>query len=476
MTPTTPGALRSVLNMTAAFALACAPLAISLSVAVDAQAAEPRTDWLDIEVGKSVVIETPRNASAIAITDPAVADIVTLGAANKIQIQGKSVGTTDLVIQLGPGVEPTRFEITVHQDLSDLIRRVGELVEGEPPHIYPLKDRIVVEGAVNDLDTLEHVAQVAQIYDEKFVNLLTVRGDHQVQLEVVFAEVSRTATRELGVNWFFQDPNDNAGVVFRSPSGSASSSLSIPDGPAAGGAGPIVAPATGAFGLSAFVPSIGVGAILGLLDGYHLSKFLSRPTLTCLSGQQCEFLAGGEFAIPSISGTGSNTTISTQYKEYGVKLLFVPTVLSGDMIDLRTTVEISEPDYSAGTDAGGLLVPGFIARKSKTHLRLDSGMTFAMAGMLDERTDYQRSQMPVLGDIPVIGTLFRYTKQVRTEREVMIFVTPRLIRPLGPGEVPAYPGTTEDNNPTDLELFLLGLDHQPGSRTAEPTGDVGLQR
>lgn len=471
MTLPTRGALRSVRNLAIAFALACAPTAIGLTVAGDAHAAEPRSDWLDIEVGKSVVIETPRNVSAIAITDPNVADIATLGAANKIQIQGKSVGTTDLVIQLGPGVEPTRFDITVHQDLSDLIRRVGEIVEGEPPRIYPLKDRIVVEGAVNDLDTLEHVAQVARIYDPDFVNLLSVRGDHQVQLEVVFAEVSRTATRELGVNWFFQ--NDQAGVVYRSPNGTNNATLDVPTGAAGGGAGILGAPATGVFALSAFVPSIGVGAILGLLDDYKLSKFLARPTLTCLSGQQCEFLAGGEIPVPAPAGAGQ---VSVAFKEYGVKLVFVPTVLAGNMIDLRVYVEISEPDYANGVTSTGTAVPGFISRKGKGHLRLDSGMTFAMAGMLDERTDYQRSQMPLLGDIPVVGTLFRYTKQVRTEREVMIFVTPRLIRPLGPGEVPAYPGTTEDNNPTDLELFLLGLDHQPGSRTAEPTGDVGLQR
>ncbi|MFK7928845.1 MAG: type II and III secretion system protein family protein, partial [Myxococcota bacterium] len=108
--------------------------------------------------------------------------------------------------------------------------------------------------------------------------------------------------------------------------------------------------------------------------------------------------------------------------------------------------------------------------------RIASGMTFAMAGLLADRTEYQKAQFPLLGDIPIIGTLFRYVRHFREERELMIFVTPRLVRPMGPGEVPAAPGTTENNNTTDLQFFLFGMDRRPGSRTAEPAGTVGLQR
>src|SRR5689334_2665165 len=179
------------------FRLATA-LAVLSAWSTEALAQEERADWLDIELGKSFVITTPRVPSAIAITDPEVAVAVTLGVANKIQVQGTSIGTTDLVVQFGPGVPPLVYEITVHRDLSDLVRRIDSIVEGEPPRVYPLGERIVVEGPVDDLDTLEQVALVSRIYDEEFVNLMSVRGDHQVQLEVMFAEVSRTASRELG--------------------------------------------------------------------------------------------------------------------------------------------------------------------------------------------------------------------------------------------------------------------------------------
>jgi pilus assembly protein CpaC len=438
-----------------------------------AAAQDDRGDWLDIEVGKSVVIETPKNATAIAITDPSVADIVPLASANKIQVQGKAVGSTDLVIQQGSGVAPLIYEVTVHQDLSDLIRRIDAVVEGEPPSVYPLKDRIVVQGPVDDLDTLEHVAQIASTYDDDFINLMTVRGDHQVQLEVTFAEVSRSQLRELGMNVLWGDDARAAGLL----SPNFNSAATVTGGPTQVISGVTPAATSGAFQLLAFVGDIDLSAVLSVLEDYSLSKILAQPTLSCLSGQQCEFLAGGELPLPGAGGSG---TVSITYKEYGVKLVFVPTVLAGNVVDMRVYVEVSEPDYGNGSRLTGIEVPGFISRKGKSHLRLDSGMTFAMAGMISETTTYSRASVPVLGDIPIIGTLFRFTRHQRREQELVIFVTPRLIRPLGPGEVPPPPGVTEDNNPSDFELYLLGMDHRPGSRTADATGPTnfggGMQR
>ncbi len=433
--------------------------------------AQDEAEWLDIEVGKSVVLETPRNVSAIAITDPTVADVVPLATANKLQVQGKSVGSTDLVVQLGPGTAPIIYEITVHQDLSDLIRRIDAIVEGEPPRVYPLKERIVVEGSVADLETLEQVALVASIYDEEFINLMSVRGDHQVQLEVVFAEVSRTALRELGMNFLWG--NDSTSVGLRGPIAGGGSVL-MPNTSVING-GQLVGAAAGAFQLAAYVSQLDLAAILSMMSDYQLSKILAQPTLVVLSGQQGEFLAGGEVPVPAPAGGGGGN-IMVQYREYGVKLVFVPTVLGGDVIDMRVQFEVSELDSAGGTRLTGIEIPGFVSRKAKTHLRVDNGMTFAMAGMLSEASVYSRAEVPGLGRIPVLGTLFRYTRHVREETELIIMVTPRLVRPLGPGEIPSPPGSTENHNPTDLELFLLGMDHKAGSRTARPTAEVGLQR
>src|SRR5262245_45204999 len=301
--------------------------AVLLLLPAVASAQEERADWLDIELGKSVVLTTPRVPTAIAITDPAVAVAVTLGAANKIQVQGVSIGTTDLVVQYGPGVLPTIYEITVHRDLSDLVRRIDSIVEGEPPRVYPLGERIVVEGPVDDLDTLEQVALVARIYDENFVNLMQVRGDHQVQLEVLFAEVSRTAARELGLNILYGDQVFGAGLI-----GPVSGAVQFANQQmfdtfrSTAEDGFVGTPVIGGMSIGGYSQEFKVAGVIGALDDYKVGKILAQPTLLALSGQKSEFLAGGEIPIPTPQGGGAGTTITIVFKEYGVKLWFIPTV------------------------------------------------------------------------------------------------------------------------------------------------------
>ncbi len=449
-----------------------------LTVPATAWAQEERANWLDVEVGKSVVLELDRTPSALAVTDPNVANPMQLAVGNRFQIQGVKIGTTDLVVQYGAGMPAETYEITVHRDLSDLVRRIDSIVEGEPPRVYPLGERIVVEGDVDDLDTLEQVALVSRIYDEEFVNLMKVRGDHQVQLEVVFAEVSRSAARELGLNIIYGDQTFGAALTAPTSGNNVLSALEQ-----FGGSSPltntaVTAPGTG-FILTAFGQGFPVSAVMSILDDYKLGKILAQPTLVSLSGQQSEFLSGGEIPIPTPQAggaAGAGATITITYKEYGINLVFVPTVLADDVVDIRMTMEVSELDYANAARIGTGSVPGLLTRRSKSHVRIQSGMTFAVAGLMNDRTRYLRASVPGLGKIPLIGALFRTVQHSREETEAVVYVTPRLVRPLAAGEVPAAPGTTENNNPSDFELYLLGVDHRPGSRTVSPTGAVGLQR
>jgi len=425
--------------------------------------------WLEVEVGKSVVLETPKSPTTIAMTDSAVANFEVLNQVNRLQVQGIAIGTTDLIVTYGEGDPPDIYEITVNRDLSDLIRRIEAIVEGEPPRAYPLEDRIVIEGAVDDLDTLEQVALVAQIYDEEFVNLMQVRGDHQVQLEVMFAEVSRTATRAMGMNVMYGSPTQSFGLL--GPQAGLNT-VNHPGAEALGGT--IGGAAAGGFDVLGYYGGLDLGAVISVMDQYNIGKVLAQPTLVSLSGQQSEFMAGGEIPIPTQGGVGVAPT--TTLEGYGIALSFVPTVLAGNVIDIQMELEISEPDFSVATKVGGTEVPGKVTRKGKHHLRVESGMTFAVAGLLSENSTYNRVGVPGLGKIPLLGMFFRQVRHVRDETEVVIYVTPRLVRPLAPGEVPAAPGTTENNNPGDIELYIWGLAHRPGSRTAAPTGAVGLQR
>lgn len=429
--------------------------------ATPAVAQDQRSDWLEIEHGKSIVLELPKVPRAISVTNPIVADIIQLGSPTRWQVQGKSVGTTDLVIQFVEG-PPMIYEVTVHRDLSDLIRQIDAIVAGEPPRVYPLRDRIVVDGVVEDLDTLERVSMVSRVFDDQFVNLMTVAGDHQVQLEVIFAEVSRRGLRSMGVNLGYDPPWMIAEV---------SDGFSIVDD-AARGLG--YAPIPTGFNLGAIIrQGIDIVALVNILDQHNLAKVIAQPTLVSLSGQQAEFLVGGRTPTPLVNQQGN---INVTYQDFGTQLRFTPTVLAGDLIDVQMALELSDLDPAASISLGSFQIPGFSARSLYGHVRLRSGETFAMAGLLSERITSTRAAVPGLGDIPILGALFRRINHEREETEILIYITPRLVRPLAPGEVPQILGTTENNNPSDFALFLMGADRQGKSRTATPTGDVGLHR
>ena len=296
----------------------------------------------------------------------------------------------------------------MHRDLSDLVRRIDSIVEGEPPRVYPLGERVVIEGPVDDLDTLEQVALVSRIFDEEFVNLMSVRGDHQVQLEVMFAEVSRTATRELGLNVLYGDRQWN-GVLIGPTTGvtAFANPLTRDIFESVSNPGFIPTPVQGGMTLGGYSQPLNIAALIGTLDDHRLGKILAQPAIISLSGQKADFLSGGEIPIPTPQGGGAGgTTITIQFKEYGIKLWFIPTVLASDVIDVQMYLEISEPDFAVATRVAGIDVPGFVSRKSQSHLRLENGMTFAVAGLLSDNVSYTRIGVPGLGRIPLLGSLF----------------------------------------------------------------------
>ncbi len=428
---------------------------------------ESLSRWLDVELGQSVVEKGEGPIARVLISDPSVAEVKLLEE-EQIQVRGVQVGTTDLWVwyREAPTV-PVTYELNVHVDLTELERRVEAAVSGDAPRAYPMKGRLVLDGPVPDVQTLERVAAIARVYDPEFVNLMSVPGDNQVQLHVVFAEVSRTGVREMGFNGYLVGNDVQAG--FYGPNVGDSVEVA-----GAGGAISSFFPTSGAFQVmgAAVIDDILLAAFLGALEENNLSKVLAEPTLVALSGQEAKFLSGGR--VPIAISTYDN--IRVQFEEYGIKLVFVPTVLADDVIDLRVYMEVSEIDNTQAIQAGGLPIPGFISRQGSSHLRIQDGMTFAMAGLLSEEVRHDRSELPLLGRIPLIGALFRYVKHDREETEIVIFVTPRLVRPMAANEVPLPPTAREDNNPSDLRLFLLGSDRRSNDRQPEVGGPVGMER
>ncbi len=441
-------------------------------------AAEQSSRWLDIEIGKSYIHRESREIARIVVSDGAIAEVKSLRP-GQFQVRGVAVGSTDLWVWYADDQDnPVVYQVTVHRDLSDLVRRIGQVTGDGRVRAYPLDEHIVVEGEVPDVETLERIAEIARSHDPEFVNQLTVSGDHQVQLSVVIAEVSRTGMRELGFDAGLIDLVYNAqgkSVGWTSLAGMFSSGVTTGFETSSNSLGWVLSDtAVQPYSFVAGIPT-DIGMVLGVLKALEqssLTKVLAQPTLVALSGQQAEMLSGGQVPL----AISLEDTVSLSYQDYGVKVVFVPTVLANDVIDLRVYAEMSELDEAAGVDLGNSTIPGLLTRRAASHLRLQSGMTFAMAGLMSETTGFTRSSVPLLGEIPIVGALFRSVSHERDEREMIMFVTPRLVRPLGPGEVPPPPGQTVDNNPNDFELFMLGMDQRAGTRTAEPTGPIGLER
>jgi pilus assembly protein CpaC len=322
------------------------------------------------------------------------------------------------------------------------------------------------------------------------VNLLTVPGDNQVQLEVSFAEVSRTALKEIGFNfWQKSKDGDYSGGLLGPNSSSAgiiptlsSSTSGATDGLSNEMGLPFISsPISGTFG--AVFATSGTGsfpfsAALSILSERGYARTLSEPTLVALSGQQASFLAGGEFPVPLPQALGQ---IGVDYKKFGIQLAFIPTVV-GPNIQLKMSATVSDIDTTIGLRLASVVVPGLTERHSDTTVRLRDGESFAIAGLLSDQVRSTVDKFPGLGDLPILGTLFRSTSYKRQETELLVVVTAHLVRPTG--ERPVMPGEDTLTDPGDLELFLLGSieskegrDDKLRPRTkTKPQGPVGFAR
>ncbi len=293
------------------------------------------------------------------------------------------------------------------------------------------------------------------------INLMTVAETPQVLLQVQIAEISTVVLKEIGVNFDVIDKHGNTAVStfvggLVTP---GASSLPIP-GPGVVSAVDTVSGTPEARVLHSG-SSMSFSAIIDLLRENGLAKLLAEPNLIAMSGQEASFLAGGEFPIPVVQDAGGGgqssggSSITIEFKEFGVRLNFVPTVLGNGQISLSVRPEVSELDFANGVVLSGFRIPALISRRVSTSIILDSGQTYAIAGLLDHRIRENISDIAGFGDIPVIGPLFRSSRFEKRETELLVLVTPRLIRPLDPEEVPVLP-TASYVEPTDYDFYLWG--------------------
>jgi pilus assembly protein CpaC len=420
---------------------------------------------LALESGQNRLLVLSEEIARIAVADPAVADLKVV-TPNQVLLTAKSAGTTDLTLW-NRNNDPLVIALQVTKNLEPLRRQVKELFPGEDVTVTGAGELVILSGEVSDVRIPERIVEIARLHAKQVANLVKVSGNQQVQLEVRFAEVSRSGLRQIGVNLFHKasDRELVAGMAGRGVSpGDFLNTIQNPSIPGAGetlgklpfGQPPDVYQPQFNTGFSIFLsafPKFPFSAMLSLLQSNGLAKVLAEPTLVTLSGQQARFLAGGELPIPL---GGSFGQVQVEWKKFGILLDFTPTVIAGDTIHLDLATEVSEIDQSLAITIGGTTIPGLSSRQSQTTVRLGDGQSFAIAGLLSDKTRSQIEKVPVLGSIPVLGALFRSSQFRRDESELLVVITARLVKPVAPHELPPLPSERELNHPSDFELFLLG--------------------
>jgi pilus assembly protein CpaC len=432
---------------------------------------------IDREVGamKSLALETGQNRllilsepiGRVSVADPKVADLKVI-TPTQMLLTSRGVGTTDLTLW-NKLDQPLVLALQVSRNLNALRAQLTEFFPNEKITVSAAGDLVVLSGEVSDVRVPERAAEVAQLHAEKIANLIHVVGNQQVQLEVKFAEVSRSGLRNLGFNFFHQDAGGRFVSGLTSPSIAIDQFAGIP-GTGTAGRPPIQSPAiAGSF--SAFfsgLPGFPFSAILSALESSGLAKMLAEPTLVALSGQEAKFLVGGEFPIPMTTGLGA---VNVQWKKFGIILNFTPTVIADGALHLKLATEVSDVDPARSVIIGGISIPGLTSRQSETTVRLMDGQSFAIAGLLSDRVRSSIQRIPLLGDLPILGALFRSVSYQHDESELLVVVTAHLAKPVAPHEAPRLPTENELNDPNDIQLFLFGSDGGGGQHQ-----DVGLKQ
>jgi pilus assembly protein CpaC len=431
------------------------------------------TSVVEVTLGKSEDVHTDQHFVDIAVGDPTVADVNPL-TDRAISILGKKIGTTRVTIYGDDKKLVGIFDIEVSYDVSRLNSEIMRL-SGGGIRVSSVNGRILLSGSAPDAVTLDKAVTIARQFVPDVINTVQVLQAQQIMLEVRFIEVSRSASRQLGVQWNVfshgavanigsqlpasQLPITQAGGAFQQPA-AATAGIGGPSVISSAISGTPLSPVVAAGVLSGASPfgflvsqfSNSLQLEINALEQKGLARSLAEPNLVALSGDTASFLAGGQFPVPEANGLG---TVTFAYQPYGVGLAFTPTVLRGGLINLVIKPEVSEIDTTNTVTVAGTSVPGLITRKASTTLELRDGQSFMLGGLLQNTSSTLQDQLPWVGDVPVLGALFRSSSYQKNETDLVILVTPHIVHPMRPNDVAHTP--LDSSVPgNDIDFFLNG--------------------
>jgi len=415
---------------------------------------KPEPTQLKVSVNQTLTLDFSVPIKRAAIANDKVAS-VSVVSPKLVTVTGKTFGFTQLLLW-NDQEEQMLYDVRVDVDMARLSATIHEAAPRANVKVSTMLDTVILSGMVPDAPTADRIVALAKVFALKVENQLIVAGNQQVMLRATVAEVSREAIRALGLNGTFFGAKAFGGsnVNQLNPTSiGLQDKRTIPIGTpnefqVIGGDMAVNPSSTLYFGL----PRAQMELFLQAMAENNLVKVLAEPNLVAISGQQAEFLAGGELPVPVPNENG----IAIMYREYGVRLRFQPVVQAGQMIRLNVTSEVSEPDFTNAVQIAGYVVPGIHKRIAQTVVEIGSGQTFAIAGLLSESVRGVSNRVPGAGDIPILGALFRSVRYERSETELVIMITPDMVSPLNPNEVTYIPGQNEQS-PNDWQLYGLGL-------------------
>jgi len=408
---------------------------MAAAAVTEPQQQEPSTE-LRVQAGRSLVINSQTQLQRVSVTNSDVATAIIVSP-TQVLIHGMRAGTVTLI--LWDSQDRTRpFNLVVELDISTLTQLIAETFPKEPITVSQSGPSVVLKGSVSNKAVADRAAALAASQGASVVNLLVpVEGRQVVMLQVKFAEVDRNASTQLGLNLMMLPPAKTIGSV-------STGQFSPPQLQGGG-----ITPQTGGFALTDilniffFRPDIDLAGTIRALQQKNLLQILAEPNVMALEGHEASFLAGGEFPFPVVQAGTTGNAVTIQFREFGVRLTFTPTIMEDNVIRLKVAPEVSSLDFSNALTISGFLVPALSSRKAQTEIELRDGQSFAIAGLIDNRLTDIASKIPVLGDLPILGNLFKSKSTSKSNTELMVMITPRLVKPLdtttdAPGQ-PTFP-------------------------------------
>ena len=420
-------AISRILNVSLGIAL------VALPALFQTAAAQSGAEDLRLTMGKSIVIDYPSDVRQISTSNPEIVDASPV-TTREILVHGKGLGSATMIVWSKTG-ERTFYNISVDSNLEPLRRLLKQTFPADDIHVQSSRDSLSLTGRVSSPQVADRATALATPFAKTVVNSLQMNPgaiDRQIILKVKFAELDRTRSLQYGVDLVSTGATNTIGAVgtgqFSSVNASqlGSAKFSISD----------------ALNIFAFRPDLNLGAFIKALQAESILQILAEPNIVATNGKEASFLVGGEFPVPVLQGGSNSGSVTIQFREFGIRLLFTPTITDNKTIKMHLRQEVSTIDLGNAVTVSGFTIPALATRRAETDVELGPGQSFVVAGLIDNREQESYNRIPGLGNLPILGVLFKSKDIKQSRTELVMIVTPEITQPLNPGEkqpVPYFP-------------------------------------